>query len=161
MSTVESEKVSLHGGPNALDTVLFETIEAADSTLFSAAELRALKTTDYSNALFTTTVPDGSNGFPGTLRIEVLFAVIDPTTIPAVSPGKYADLGSALIVYRARLTDSGTITPINLSQVTAHFTPEPMSRIKLYTFCCIFSTGVSILNHRFGQRPTSMCETIT
>lgn len=112
----ERGKVSLHGGPNALDTVLFETLKAADSALFSAAELQDLKTTDYSNVLFTTTIPDGSNGFPGTLRIEVLFAVIEPTTTPAVSPGKYADLGSALIVYRARLTDSAKITPINLTQ---------------------------------------------
>lgn len=72
---------------------------------------------DYSNALFTTTIPDGDKGFPGTLRVEVLFVVIDPAETPAVSPGKYAELGSLLIVYRARLTEPNRITPINLTQV--------------------------------------------
>jgi aldose 1-epimerase len=113
----------LHGGPSALDTVLFETIKPANSILFSAAELQALKLTDYSNALFTATTSDGSNGFPGTLRIEVLFALVNPFQMPAVAPGKYADLGSALIVYRARLMESGTITPINLTQAGSYFVP--------------------------------------
>jgi aldose 1-epimerase len=123
LSSVEGEKVSLHGGPSALDTVLFETIKPANSILFNAAELHDLKLTDYSNALFTATTPDGSNGFPGTLRIEVLIALVNPFELPAVSPGKYADLGSALIVYRARLMESGTITPINLTQASAPSLP--------------------------------------
>ena len=101
-----------------MDTILFETIDRTKSTLFSAAELDELKAKDYSNALFTSTMADGANGFPGTLRIEVLFVVIDPAETPAVSPGKYAELGSLLIVYRARLTEPNQITPINLTQVS-------------------------------------------
>ncbi|KIM33294.1 hypothetical protein M408DRAFT_61830, partial [Serendipita vermifera MAFF 305830] len=112
----ESEKVSLHGGPNALDTVLFDTIDATKSMLFSAAELADLKKTDYSNALFATTMADGSNGFPGTLRVEVLFVLVEPTTTPAVEPSKYAELGSLVVVYRARLAETNQITPINLTQ---------------------------------------------
>lgn len=117
MYLTEGEKVSLHGGPNALDTKIFEKIEQKDSTLFSPLELEALKKSDYSSAIFTFTEEDGFNGFPGALRYEVLFSVIDPPKTPAATNSTHVDLGAILIVYRARLTEPGKVTPINLTQV--------------------------------------------
>lgn len=134
----ESDKVSLHGGVNALDSLLFTQLKLQESTLFSEKELRRLHELDYSNALFTATLPHNSNGFPGTLRVEVLFALIDPATLPVVSNPdvpKHVDLGSVLVVYRARLAEPNIVTPINLTQhwgfnLEASLRPTPHLNIR-------------------------------
>ncbi|KAG8821415.1 hypothetical protein FRC17_009834 [Serendipita sp. 399] len=116
---LESDKVSLHGGPNTLDAMLFESLKLPESKLFSETELRALHATDYAHQLFTATLADNHNGFPGTLRIEVLFTVINPEEIPVVSnPNveKHVSLGSLLVVYRARILEPSKVTPVNLTQ---------------------------------------------
>lgn len=110
--------VSLHGGPNALDTVLFEQIKPEASVLFGPAELAALKATEYSSTIFTATMPDGHNGYPGAVRVETLIALVDPAQVPEISAPQHVDLGSILIVYRARLAEPNQITPINLTQVS-------------------------------------------
>lgn len=109
--------MSLHGGPNALDTVVFDKIDAKDSVLFSPRELEALKKSDFSHALLTATLADGNNGFPGTVRTEVLFVTIEPSKTPTASASTQIELGAILIVYRARLAEPGKVTPINLTQV--------------------------------------------
>ncbi|KAG9039486.1 hypothetical protein FS842_003150, partial [Serendipita sp. 407] len=115
----ESDKVSLHGGPDTLDSMLFETLKLPESKLFSETELRALHATDYAHQLFTATLGDDHNGFPGTLRIEVLFTVINPEQLPSVSNPNlpaHVNLGSLLVVYRARILEPSKVTPINLTQ---------------------------------------------
>ncbi|CAG7855098.1 SubName: Full=Uncharacterized protein {ECO:0000313/EMBL:CCA70298.1} [Serendipita indica DSM 11827] len=126
----ESDKVSLHGGVNALDSLLFTQLKLQESTLFSEKELRRLHELDYSNALFTATLPHNSNGFPGTLRVEVLFALIDPATLPVVSNPdvpKHVDLGSVLVVYRARLAEPNIHWGFNLE---ASLRPTPHLNIR-------------------------------
>jgi aldose 1-epimerase len=108
----------LHGGPDTLDAFKFDQLKPEESTLFSPKELAALQTADFANAIFTATLGDNHNGFPGTLRVEVLFAVIDPPAGADASPDKdYVELGSLLVVYRARLAEPGKVTPVNLTQV--------------------------------------------
>ncbi|PVF98019.1 galactose mutarotase-like protein, partial [Serendipita vermifera] len=132
----EGEKVSLHGGPDTLDSLLFDQLKPEESTLFSPKELAALQTADFANAIFTATLGDGHNGFPGTLRVEVLFAVIDPPTGGEASAQKdYVELGSLLVVYRARLAEPGKVTPVNLTQhwgfnLEASLRPTPNLNIR-------------------------------
>jgi hypothetical protein len=146
---LEGDKVSLHGGPNALDTVIFDKIDAKDSLLFGPRELEALKTSDLSNTILTATMADGNNGFPGTLRIEVLFVTIEPSQ-PPVAPVQ-AELGAILIVYRARLTEPGKITPVNLTHVRKHY----CRGAQLTTLCSI---GASTSKHRFVLLEISIFE---
>jgi hypothetical protein len=134
-----------------LDTVIFDKIDARDSLLFGPRELKALKTTDLSNTILTATMADGSNGFPGALRIEVLFVTIDPSQ-PPMTPAQ-VELGAILIVYRARLTEPGKITPVNLTQVRKHYCRG--ARLTL-----VRSIGASTSKHRFVLLEISIFEII-
>ena len=59
--------------------------------------------------MFRLKSPDGDQGYPGELTVEVLFALLGPDA--------EGSLGSLLYVYRAKV-DKG-LTPVNLTQVCA------------------------------------------
>ena len=115
--------MSLHGGPVGFDSLPWTLLSSENPpALFSKTELdrlHALPPSSYS--VFRLVSPSGDQGFPGTLTTEVLVALIGPedpssadkTDIP--SPESF--LGSIAIVYRAKLEDSKTVTPVNLTQV--------------------------------------------
>ena len=112
----ENEKVSLHGGPEGFDARDWETINISDATLFSEKEKVAIRELP-SSTVFKLISPDGDQGFPGKLLLEVLFAVSTGTTEATVSADAF-HVGSLYIVYRAKLLSEGKgeITPINLTQ---------------------------------------------
>ncbi|KII85244.1 hypothetical protein PLICRDRAFT_45429 [Plicaturopsis crispa FD-325 SS-3] len=122
----ESEGVSLHGGPEGFDARAWRRITASSAQLFSTAELAHLSEIEESSALFTLTSPDGDQGFPGILRVEVLYALVGGTD--AAGPEGDWTLGTVVILYRAKLEDTddgsvvgqktgvGSVTPINLTQ---------------------------------------------
>jgi aldose 1-epimerase len=89
--------------------------------LFSDSEKASIAALP-SSAVFKLVSPDGDQGYPGNLLLEVLFAVS-----PAVSkPGNNSEnrhVGSVYIVYRAKLIsgDKVQVTPVNLTQVTSLF----------------------------------------
>ncbi|KAI0260464.1 galactose mutarotase-like domain-containing protein [Gloeopeniophorella convolvens] len=108
--------VSLHGGPSGFDAAEFEPIPLDAATpdlikLFTARELTALQSTipSGSAALFRHVSPDGDQGFPGELLVEVVVGLLPP------QGGNGKLLGSVVFIYRAKLLDQG-VTPINLTQ---------------------------------------------
>jgi aldose 1-epimerase len=117
----EGKEVSLHGGPSTLDSTEWEHIPTSSSKLFTPSELESLATLEsdrdfHSSAVFAATSPNGHNGFPGTLYLEALFAVLPRASTPDPSAPEY-QLGQILIVYRAKLLESGIVSPVNLTQV--------------------------------------------
>ncbi|KAG8948006.1 hypothetical protein FRC00_008825 [Tulasnella sp. 408] len=70
-------------------------------------------------AIFKLTSPDKDEGYPGKLDLEVLVAVVQPGSAPPSKlEGEY-QLGSVIIVYRAKVEGEGgqkTVTPVNLTQ---------------------------------------------
>ncbi|EJD49561.1 galactose mutarotase-like protein [Auricularia subglabra TFB-10046 SS5] len=115
----ENAQVSLHGGPSGFDAVEWASLPLADATLFSPAERKTLEAFPAdSYALFTHTSPDGDQGFPGVLRVEVLFVLIPSGDKPATDAKEIA-LGSLVILYRAKVEGKDgakVVTPINLTQ---------------------------------------------
>jgi aldose 1-epimerase len=113
----------LHGGPKGFDAEAFETLSGVDElALVSAAEKAVLKKNEanYSYGMFKHTSPDGDQGFPGELLIETLVGVGSLTTAKVAGPEDELDLGSVLIVYRAKVTSKTgekVVTPINITQV--------------------------------------------
>ncbi|KAI0067218.1 galactose mutarotase-like protein [Artomyces pyxidatus] len=125
--------VSLHGGPTGFDAAVFEpipletlapsaggpvTVASPPGALFSAAEINTIQTQlpQGAGALFRHVSPDGDQGYPGTLLVEVIVGLLPPQA-PSASSGEY-HLGSVLFIYRAKLVDGGNkvVTPINLTQ---------------------------------------------
>lgn len=124
--------MSLHGGPDALDSTEWTLIPTSSSKLFTRPEIESLAALESdrdglglpnklrelfrSSAIFTATSPNNHNGFPGTLYLEVLFAVLPRASTPDPSAPEY-QLGQVLIVYRAKLLEPGIVSPVNLTQV--------------------------------------------
>ncbi|KIM40744.1 hypothetical protein M413DRAFT_446132 [Hebeloma cylindrosporum] len=111
----ESPHVSLHGGPVGFDALPWTHL-CGDTTpeLFSSSEMtriHALPESSY--AIFRLKSPSGDQGFPGTLSVEALIALVGPEKTRPLS--EYS-LGSIVLVYRAKLEDSNVVTPINLTQ---------------------------------------------
>ena len=100
----ESPTVSLHGGPTGYDAAPWTQLTTTPS-LFTKAEIAHFQD---SYAVFKHVSPNGDQGYPGELTIEVLVALLPPVT-----PSE-GDLGSLIYVYRAKL-DKG-VTPVNLTQ---------------------------------------------
>ena len=115
-STGGKPGVSLHGGPNGFDNVDWEVIHPSQATLFNDEEKVTIATIP-SSAIFGYTSSDGDQGFPGTLRTEVLVGLLNPEQLNTAVPGSDLPLGSILFVYRAKLLDENKVTPINLTQV--------------------------------------------
>lgn len=66
--------------------------------------------------VFRLTSPNGDQGFPGTLLVEVLVGLVAQGQAASNVKGEH-NLGSILFVYRAKLLDDNTVTPVNLTQV--------------------------------------------
>jgi aldose 1-epimerase len=69
-----------------------------------------------SYTIFRYVSPDGDQGYPGTLTVETLLALVDAPSADA-SVVDERPLGAVTIVYRAKLNDQATVTPVNLTQV--------------------------------------------
>jgi aldose 1-epimerase len=118
----ESARVSLHGGPIGFDSLTWDQLESAsEATLYTKSELAHLHAT--STALFRLVSPSGDQGFPGTLLVEALITLVAPGEQERhyVKPGETVvpveyDLGSVVIVYRAKLEGENLVTPVNLTQ---------------------------------------------
>ncbi|KAJ3548486.1 hypothetical protein NMY22_g1244 [Coprinellus aureogranulatus] len=103
----ETPRVSLHGGPVGWDAVVWTKVD--EPSLFTKAETGKLKSLDpASYAIFRLTSPDGDQGYPGKVIAETLLALVNPEAD--------GSLGAVTIVYRAKLDDEATVTPINLTQ---------------------------------------------
>ncbi|KAK7006229.1 galactose mutarotase-like protein [Favolaschia claudopus] len=126
----EGSRVSLHGGPTGFDAVPWKLLTPEDPPkLFNAKELSHIpqlaSSPPSSHAIFRLVSPDGDQGFPGKLIVEVLIAVVEPGDQERIyrKPGEVADnqeydLGSVVFVYRAKLDEGSKklVTPINLTQ---------------------------------------------
>ncbi|PCH39334.1 galactose mutarotase-like protein [Wolfiporia cocos MD-104 SS10] len=121
----ERPTVSLHGGLTGWDltpwTPVLDTAVEADPaarvTLFTAAELARVQAAIPAGAyaFFVRESPDGEEGFPGRLRVEVLVALLDARgRADGARDGEW-HLGSVLLVYRAKLLD-GAVTAVNMTQ---------------------------------------------
>lgn len=116
----ETPGVSLHGGQVGFDEQVWEPIPIPPSPgeveLFSEKELNTIASEVATAAIFKYTSEDGEQGYPGKLRVEALIGLLQPDSSRASGPGGI-NLGSALIIYRAKLLEEGKVTPINLTQV--------------------------------------------
>jgi len=115
----ESPQVSLHGGPDGFDARPWVPLAADEKpALFTAAEIAELSSIPKSSlAVFRLVSPAGDQGFPGTLLTEALIALVDPAASPQINdPSVEYDLGSVVLVYRAKVEDTNTVTPVNLTQ---------------------------------------------
>jgi len=112
----ESPKSSLHGGTQGFDSRDWEPIELAAASLFSDKEKASIASLT-SSTIFKLISPNGDQGFPGKLLVEVLFAV-SPGTVKPSDATEAHHVGSLYIVYRAKLLSEGKkeVTPINLTQ---------------------------------------------
>ena len=113
---IENPQVSLHGGPVGFDDVDWEVLHPMQATLFSDEEKLTIGSIP-SAAVFGHTSKDGDQGFPGTLRVEVLVGLLNPgQSNVAVNKGEF-NLGSIIFIYRAKLLDEEKkVTPVNLTQ---------------------------------------------
>lgn len=110
--------MSLHGGPSGFDykewTPLLDSNEAS---VFSKSEVETIMGTMPmgSAVVFKRISEDGEEGFPGRLLVEVLVGLVQPSG--PQTQQESLNLGSVVIVYRAKLLEEGKVTPINLTQV--------------------------------------------
>lgn len=120
----ETPSISLHGGQVGFDEKLWEPIpippSAGEVELFSDTELRTIRSEVATATFFKYISEDGEQGYPGRLRVEVLIGLLQPESACASDLGEF-NLGSILIVYRAKLLEEGKVTPINLTQVRPVF----------------------------------------
>lgn len=116
----ETPDVSLHGGRVGFDEQVWEPIpippNPGEVELFSDKELNTMASAVATATIFKHTSEDGEQGYPGKLRVEALIGLLQPDSSRASDSGEI-NLGSVLIVYRAKLLEEGKVTPINLTQV--------------------------------------------
>ena len=112
--------MSLHGGVKGFDQYVWEPlVDPFASELFTPAELATIQTRVPTSIIFRRISEDGEEGYPGKLLVEALVGLAQPEGPPNQTPdgGKEWNLGSVVLVYRAKLLDEKKITPINLTQV--------------------------------------------
>ncbi|TCD61099.1 hypothetical protein EIP91_009036 [Steccherinum ochraceum] len=154
----ESPKVSLHGGRVGFDAVDWTPLlDNSESQLFTPKELSHVL--PGAGVVFSRISEDGEEGYPGKLLVEALVTLVDPSgpqTQNAANGGE-VNLGSLVIVYRAKLLDEGKVTPINLTQhwgfnlgASLKDGPEPSLSVKDHTLAIkadhtieLDSTGLS------------------
>ncbi|RDX56960.1 galactose mutarotase-like protein [Lentinus brumalis] len=115
----EKPTVSLHGGVKGFDQYVWEPlVDPSASQLFTPAELATIQTRIPTSIIFRRISEDGEEGYPGKLLIEALVGLAQPEGLPNQTPdgAKEWNLGSVVLVYRAKLLDENKITPINLTQ---------------------------------------------
>ncbi|KAF9220409.1 galactose mutarotase-like protein [Gyrodon lividus] len=121
--TNEHPKVSLHGGPKGFDSGIWKKLDNLENAkLFTRAEIEsttARVAKDSSAAIFTLISPDGDQGYSGALYLETLVVLLSPVELELHVSSQH-ELGSIVIVYRAKLVDvpkgQKQVTPINLTQ---------------------------------------------
>lgn len=116
----EAPTVSLHGGIKGFDQYPWEPlVDPSTAELFTPAELATIQTRLPTSIIFKRISEDGEEGYPGRLLIETLVGLAQPEgpANPTADGKKEWNLGSVLIVYRAKLLDEKKVTPINLTQV--------------------------------------------
>ncbi|CDO71819.1 hypothetical protein BN946_scf184939.g43 [Trametes cinnabarina] len=115
----EASTVSLHGGPKGFDAYPWEPLPDPNAAeLFTPAELATIQTRLPTSVIFRRVSENGEEGYPGRLLIEALVGLAQPEGAPnQTADGKKEwNLGSVLLVYRAKLLDDNKVTPINLTQ---------------------------------------------
>lgn len=113
----ESPTVSLHGGITGWDLQPWDPLpDLSAAQLFTPAEISRLQADAPTSVIFRRESPDGEEGYPGRLLIEVLVRLAQPQGKPS-EDGKLWKLGSVLLLYRAKLLEEGKVTPINVTQV--------------------------------------------
>jgi len=113
----ENPEVSLHGGPAGFDSKEWEPLlDVSESKLFTPAEVETAMSVmpPGSGVVFRRVSEDGEEGYPGKLLVEALVGLVQPSG-PQTSQ-QVLNLGSVVLVYRAKLLDEGKVTPINLTQ---------------------------------------------
>jgi aldose 1-epimerase len=118
----ESPRVSLHGGPSGFDDAVFEQIDSPSRlSLFSELEKAVISNGSIAAyALFKHVSPDGDQGYPGEMTVEVLIGLTEPSTPLVVGAETEYDLGNLIVVYRAKVKGNHgkkIVCPINLTQV--------------------------------------------
>lgn len=121
-STSENDYVSLHGGPQGFDSMIWTHLDSfSQSTLFTKSELDTIVTEipgEASKSMWTLVSESGDQGFPGRLTVEVLIGLQEsPKQTVQETELK---LGSIVVVYRAKVEGENgerVVTPINLTQV--------------------------------------------
>ncbi|KAG5652985.1 hypothetical protein H0H81_002810 [Sphagnurus paluster] len=129
----ENPRVSLHGGPTGFDTASWTLLTPENpATLFSEAELAHLSSPTAAHVIFRLVSPDGDQGYPGKLIVEALVVLIGPgeqerkyrlpDEAPRAASPEY-DLGSIVLIYRAKLDEEGkqVVTPVNLTQAHDYY----------------------------------------
>ena len=106
----------MHGGPKGFDDVDWEVLHPSQAELFNDEEKITLGILPAS-VVFKHISPDGDQGFPGTLHLEVLVGLLNPTQTEIDNAKEEYPLGSILFVYRAKVLEEGKVTPVNLTQV--------------------------------------------
>jgi len=116
----ESPSVSLHGGLKGFDAVVFDKLEKIEQlSLFSPAERDTIANSIPAYGLFKYISPDGDQGYPGEMTVEVLIGLTAPSATQVSGPGEEYDLGNLFVVYRAKVVGKDgkkVVCPINLTQ---------------------------------------------
>ncbi|KAI0749261.1 galactose mutarotase-like protein [Daedaleopsis nitida] len=115
----EKPTVSLHGGVKGFDQYPWEPlVDPSAAQLFTPAEIATTQTRLPSSIIFKRISEDGEEGYPGKLLVEALIGLAQPEGAPnqTADGAKEWNLGSVVLIYRAKLLDEKTITPINLTQ---------------------------------------------
>jgi len=112
----ESPTVSLHGGLTGFDLRPWTPLSnVTDATLFTDDEKLTIQARLPSFCIYQRVAEDGEEGYPGRLLVEVLVGLVQPQG-PPTNENKEWNLGSVVLVYRAKLLEEGKVTPINLTQ---------------------------------------------
>ena len=93
-------------------------IDLSESKLFNDKEKQSIGSSP-AFAIFRLVSPDGDQGYPGTLLVEVLVGLLNPGQTTITTPKDEYGLGSIFFVYRAKIINEGKkiVTPVNLTQV--------------------------------------------
>ncbi|KAG8934780.1 hypothetical protein FRC01_000461 [Tulasnella sp. 417] len=118
----QDAEVQLHGGHDGFDKRVFAVVDPSDFSaysLFSDSEKEQIIGLMPAAAIFKLTSPDKDEGYPGQLDLEVLVALVQPGSAPKSKIDGEYQLGSVIIVYRAKVEGEDgkkTVTPVNLTQ---------------------------------------------
>lgn len=129
----EKPTVSLHGGVKGFDQYPWEPlVDPSAAQLFTPAEIATMQTRLPASIIFKRISEDGEEGYPGKLLVEALVGLAQPEGAPnqTADGAKEWNLGSVVLIYRAKLLDEKTITPINLTQVRNILSTSTTSDVK-------------------------------
>lgn len=112
----------MHGGRVGFDALDWAPLlDPGESELFTDVEKQHLAGGEgVVGIIFRRISEDGEEGYPGRLLVEALVSLVEPSgpQVQNAQQGGELNLGSVVIVYRAKLLDEGKVTPINVTQVS-------------------------------------------